>query len=281
MNEILNLAKNKKIHSLFILRDTGICIYNRNFTSKFEKVDIDLVTNFFAAFFSFAEEVTSEKMESLEMVNVNLLFISSKDFLENPTQNLIFCLLADIDENKVFLRNNLIMVMTQFYNIYEDLVPARVKGTPKTVWDAKKEYLVIKSNELDTAVDSIMSGEWEIDSYEGYYKDVENYLHELISEDEILGAALLFVTGNSINFSLSQKLFRRALKELEIRLQLGYSNLPLMIHVLEDGCKVFTKEIVNREFLILHFDSSIPLGMCDITSNKIADHIGKLFNNWS
>ncbi|MFX1243060.1 MAG: hypothetical protein ACFFA7_17575 [Promethearchaeota archaeon] len=279
MNEILKLAK-KKIHSLFILRDTGICIYNRNFTNKFEKVDIDLVTNFFAAFFSFAEEVTSEKMESLEMVNVNLLFISSKDFIENPKQNLIFCLLADIDENKVFLRNNLIMVMTQFYNIYEDLVPARVKGTPKTVWDATKDYFVIKSNELDTAVDSIMSGEWEIDSYEGYYKEVENYLHELISEDEILGAALLFVTGNSINFSLSQKLFRRALKELEIRLQLGYSNLPLMIHVLEDGCKVFTKEIVNREFLILHFDSSSPLGMCDITSNKIADHISKLFKNW-
>lgn len=279
MNEILKLAK-KKIHSLFILRDTGICIYNRNFTNKFEKVDIDLVTNFFAAFFSFAEEVTSEKMESLEMVNVNLLFISSKDFIENPKQNLIFCLLADIDENKVFLRNNLIMVMTQFYNIYEDLVPARVKGTPKTVWDAKKDYLVIKSNELDTFVDSIMSGEWEIDSYEGYYKEVENYLHELISEDEILGAALLFITGNSINYSLSQELFRRALKELEIRLQLGYSNLPLMIHVLEDGCKVFTKEIVNREFLILHFDSSSPLGMCDITSNKIADHIDKLFKSW-
>jgi hypothetical protein len=280
MNEILKLAKKKKIHSLFILRDTGICIYSRNFTSKFEKVDIDLVTNFFAAFFSFAEEVTSEKMESLEMVNVNLLFISSKDFLEDSKENLIFCLLADIDENKVFLRNNLIMVMMQFYNIYEDLVPIRVKGTPKTVWDAKKEYIVIKNNELDTIVDSIMSGEWEIDSYEGYYKEVENYLHELISENEILGAALLFITGNSINFSLSQKLFRRALKELEIRLQLGYSDLPLMIHVLEDGCKVITKEIVNKEFLILHFDSSIPLGMCDITSNKIADHIGKLFKSW-
>ena len=280
MNEILKLAKKKKIHSVFILKDSGICIYSRNLTSKFEKVDIDLVTNFFAALFSFAEEVTSEKMEMLEMANVNLLFISSKDFLEAPKENLIFCLLADIDENKVFLRNNLIMVMTQFYNIYEDLMPAKGKGTTQMGWDNKNVYPVIKSDELDTFVDSIMSGEWEIDSYEGYYKEVENYLHELISEDEILGAALLFITGNSINYSLSQKLFRRALKELEIRLQLGYSNLPLMIHVLEDGCKVFTKEIVNREFLILHFDSSIPLGMCDITSNKIADHIGKLFNSW-
>ncbi|MFX1378556.1 MAG: hypothetical protein ACFFA4_05645 [Promethearchaeota archaeon] len=280
MNEILKLAENKKIHSLFILKESGICIYSRNFTSKFEKVDIDLVTNFFAALFLFAEEVTSEKMENLEMVNVNLLFISSKDFLEGTKENLIFCLLADIDENKVFLRNNLIMVMTQFYNIHDDLVPARVKGTPKAVWDAQKDYLVIKSNELDTFVDSIMSGEWEIDSYEGYYKEVENYLHKLISENEILGAALLSITGNAINYSLSQKLFRRALKELEIRLQLGYSDLPLMIHVLEDGCKIFTKEIVNKEFLILHFDSSIPLGMCDITSNGIADHIGKLFKSW-
>ncbi len=280
MNEILKLAKKKKIHNLFILRDTGICIYSKNFTDKFEKIDIDLITNFLAAFFAFSEEVTSEKMESLEMANVNLIFISAKDFIEDPKENLIFCLMADIDENKVFLRNSLIMVMSQFYNTYKDLIPDRVKGTPKSVWDAKKDYVVIKNEDLDNFINSIMSGEWEIDSYESYYKEVENYLHELISENEILGAALLFLTGNYINFSLSQKLFKRALKDLETRLQLGYSDLPLTIYVLKDGCKVITKEIVNNEFLILHYDSSMPLGMCDITSNKIADHIGKLYNNW-
>ncbi|MFX0167016.1 MAG: hypothetical protein ACFFAG_13295 [Promethearchaeota archaeon] len=280
MNEILKTEK-KKIHSLFILKETGTCIYSRNFTNKFEKVDLDLVSGFFAAFFSFAEEVTSEKIENLEMVNVRLLFISSKDVLEDPKENLIFCLMADIDENKVFLRNSLFMIMSHFYNVYEDLVPDRVKGTPRTVWDTKKDHIVIKNDELNSIIDSIISGEWEIDSYESYYKEVENYLHDLIAENEILGAALLSITGKIINSSLSQNIFARAIKELEIRLQMGYSDLPLLIYVLQDDCKVFTKEIVNNEFLILHFDSSIPLGMCNLTSTKIANTIKKLFKSWS
>jgi hypothetical protein len=280
MSEMLKLEK-KKVHSLFILRDIGTCIYSRNFTSKFDNINIDLVTNFFAALFSFAEEVTSERMENLEMVNVRLVFRSSKDFLENQEENLIFCLMADIDENSIFLRNSLFMIMMQFYNMYEDLLPSRVKGTPKLVRESRKDYIVIKNNDLDTVIDSIISGEWEIDSYKGYYEEVEDYLDGLIHENEILGAALLSITGNIINSSLSPKILSHALKELEIRLQMVNLDPPLMIYVLEDGCKVFTKEIVNNEFLILHYESSMALGMCHINSNKIANHIGKLYQDWS
>ena len=280
MDEILKLA-DSKIHTLYILRDSGTCIYSRNFTDKFEKIDIDLVTNFFAAFFSFAEEVTSEKMESLEMVNLKLLFISSKDFLEEPKENLIFALMSDIDENKVFLKNSLIMIMSHFYNVYDDLLPDRVKGTPKSVWDVRKDYVAIKNDELNSIIDSVISGGWEIDSYRSYYEDVEHLTNDLIAENEILGAALLSITGNKIFSSLSPKLIARALKELEIRLHLGYSDLPLTIQVLEDGCKVITKEIVNNEYLILHYDSTVTLGMCNLTSTKIANHIEKLFKSWS
>ncbi|MHA2283430.1 MAG: hypothetical protein ACXAC5_21530 [Promethearchaeota archaeon] len=280
MSEMLKLEK-KKVHSLFILRDFGTCIYSRNFTGKFDNIDIDLVTNFFGALFSFVEEVTSERMENLEMLNVRLVFRSTKDFLENQEENLIFCLMADIGENSIFLRNSLFMIMMQFYNMYEDLLPDRVKGTPKLVREARKDYIVIKNNDLDTVIDSIISGEWEIDSYKGYYEEVEDYLDDLIHENEILGAALLSITGNIINSSLSSKILSHALKELEIRLQTGYLDPPLMIYVLEDGCKVFTKEIVNNEYLILHYESSIPLGMCNVTSSKIANHIAKLYQDWS
>ncbi|MFX1325405.1 MAG: hypothetical protein ACFE8N_10640 [Promethearchaeota archaeon] len=280
MSEILKLEK-KKVHSLFILRDIGTCIYSRNFTDKFKEVDIDLVTNFFAALFSFVEEVTSERMENLEMVNVRLVFRSSKDFMKEQEENLIFCLMADTDVNSIFLRNNLFMIMMQFYNMYDELLPNRVKGTPKLVREARKDYIIIRNDDLDAIIDSIITGEWEIDSYKGYYEKVEEYLDDLITENEILGAALLSITGNIINSSLSQKILSHALKELEIRLQMVYLDPPLMIYVLEDGCKIFTKEIVNKEFLILHFESSISLGMCDITSSKIANHIGKLYENWS
>ncbi|MFW9785540.1 MAG: hypothetical protein ACFFFB_24875 [Candidatus Heimdallarchaeota archaeon] len=280
MSEILKL-ESKKVHSLFILRDMGTCIYSRNFTDKYKDADIDLVTNFFAALFSFAEEVTAERMENLEMVNVRLLFRSSKDFMKDQEENLIFCLMADIDENSIFLRNSLFMIIMQFYNMYEDLVPARVKGSNNSVWDARKDYGIADNKELNKIIDSIITGKWEIDSYKGYYQKVEEYLDDLITENEILGAALLSITGNIINSSLSQKILSHALKELEIRLQMVYLDPPLMIYVLEDGCKVFTKEIVNNEFLILHFESSNSLGMCDITSSKIASHIGKLYEDWA
>lgn len=280
MSEILKL-ESKKVHSLFILRDMGTCIYSRNFTDKYKDADIDLVTNFFAALFSFAEEVTAERMENLEMVNVRLLFRSSKDFMKDQEENLIFCLMADIDENSIFLRNSLFMIIMQFYNMYEDLVPARVKGSNNSVWDARKDYGIADNKELNKIIDSIITGKWEIDSYKGYYQKVEEYLDDLITENEILGAALLSITGNIINSSLSQKILSHALKELEIRLQMVYLDPPLMIYVLEDGCKVFTKEIVNNEFLILHFESSNSLGMCDITSSKIASHIGKLYDDWA
>ncbi|MHA1912959.1 MAG: hypothetical protein ACW986_04655 [Promethearchaeota archaeon] len=267
MNEIVKLTK-KKIHSFFIFRDTGTCVYTRNFTDTFENLNIDLVTNFFAALFSFAEEITSEKMEILEMVNVKLLFVSSKDFLEKGTkENFIFVIMADIAENRVYLKNCLFMIMSQFYNVYDDIVDV-------------KDISIVKNKELDSIIDLVVSGNWEIDSYRQYYEDVERFTNDLISENEILGAALLSITGNNIFSSLSRKLITRALKELEIRLHLGDSNIPLTIYVLEDGCKVFTKEIVNKEYLVLHFDGSVPLGMCDITSNKIVNQIGELFKSW-
>ncbi|MFW9821522.1 MAG: hypothetical protein ACFFE4_01215 [Candidatus Thorarchaeota archaeon] len=274
---MLKLEKSK-VHNLFILRDTGTCIYNRNFTDKFNKTDIDLVTNFFAALFSFTEEVTSERMENLEMVNVRLLFRSSKDFLKDQKEILIFCLMADIDVNSIFLRNSLFMIMMQFYNMNEELLPTQINGNSHL---ALKEYMVIKNEDFDTVVDSIVSGQWEIDSYKGYYEEVTEYLDELIHENQILGAALLSITGNIINSSLSSKILSHAIKELEIRLQLGYLDPPLMIYVLDDGCKVFTKEIVNNEFLILHYEPSIPIGMCDLTSSKISNQIEKMFKGWS
>lgn len=267
MNEILKIVK-RKIHSFFILKENGTCIYNRNFSSKFEKLDIDLVTNFFAAFSSFAEEVTSEKIEVLEMANVKLVFISSKDLdLKDIKENLIFATIADIDENNVFLKDSLAMITTHFYNVYKDNLTSL-------------DTAVFHSDELDTIIDSIILGNWEIDSYKDYYRKVETLLDDLIHEDEFLGAALLSVTGTSIYSTLSEKLLSRTLKELDIRLQLGYLDLPLMIYVLKNGDKVVTKEIVNQEFLILLYSATVPLGMCEITANNIATKIEKIYKNW-
>jgi len=189
-------------------------------------------------------------------------------FLEEMNENLIFATIADIDENNVFLKNSLVMIMTHFYNVYTDNLTSM-------------DTAVFHSDELDTIIDSIISGNWEIDSYKDYYKEVEKLLNDLIRADEFLGAALLSVTGNSICSTLSEKLLSRTLKELDIRLQLGYLDLPLMIYVLKNGNKVVTKEIVNQEFLILLYSSTVPLGMCEITSNNVTSKIEKIFKNWS
>ena len=71
-----------KIHSLFILKKTGVCIYNRNFTNDFENIEVNLITPFFSAIFSFSENVISKKTpEILEMSELRFFFTVREDFI--------------------------------------------------------------------------------------------------------------------------------------------------------------------------------------------------------
>ena len=85
------------IHSLFILKNTGVCIYSRNITSDFDNIDPNLITPFFSALFSFSANVISKQTpEILEMGGFRIAFKVKGEF--------IYAILADSTASLLFIQ---------------------------------------------------------------------------------------------------------------------------------------------------------------------------------
>ncbi|MFX1574357.1 MAG: hypothetical protein ACFFB0_16575 [Promethearchaeota archaeon] len=247
-----------KIHSLFILKKSGICIFDRNFTKDFENIDVHLVTPFFSAIFSFSEQVISKKTpEILEMSEFRFVFKTQKDF--------IFSILSDSTVSLLFVTSRLSRIMDEFFYKFKD--------TSKI-----KDYKQIEDPEFEELVDSIITGADEIDTSKVFYKKVINIFKDSIFQDEIAGAALLTTKGNVIYTSLPNEILDNSLKELEIRFMVGALDLPELFYSLENGQKVFLKIVdipwkLDPLLIVVLYDNVIPLGMAELNLEKIADKI--------
>ncbi|MFX1502511.1 MAG: hypothetical protein ACFFDH_16235 [Promethearchaeota archaeon] len=244
-----------KIHSLFILKKTGVCIYSRNFTDDFENLEVNLITPFFSAIFSFSENVISRKTpEILEMRELRFVF--------KVHQDIIFSILSDSTMSLLFVTSRLERIADVFLEEYSD--------TTKI-----KDYQQIENLKFDKMVDSIIRGEDEIYMSQTFYKKVINVFEELLHENELLGAALLTTKGNTIYTSLPNEILVNSLKELEIRYMIGALDLPEMYYGLKNGQKVFSKVIdipwkLDPLLVVVLYDASVPLGMCDMNLQKLA-----------
>lgn len=241
-----------KIHSLFILDTSGCCLYSRIFTEDFE-LNVNLITPFFSAIISFAENVISRKMEILEMSGLRFVFKKRAQY--------IFAILADNTVSLLFIFSRLERIMNIFFNLYYK----------KEVLEACQE---IDDPNLDKRIDSIMKGEEEILKKKEFYIKVITLFKQQISKNEIVGACLLSTKGNIIYSSLPNQILVDSLRELEIRFMTGVETLPELFYQLENGQKVFSKIIkVDREdidfLIVLLFESSVPLGMAEINLIKI------------
>ncbi|MFX1390465.1 MAG: hypothetical protein ACFE9Z_10410 [Promethearchaeota archaeon] len=249
------------IHSLFILKKSGICIYSRNFTSDFDNIEVNLITPFFSAIFSFSENVISRKTpEILEMSELRFVF--------KVEQDLIFTLLSDSSASLLFVSTRLERIAEVFLNEYPD--------TRKI-----KDYQQIENVQIDKTVDSIIRGEDEIFMSQSFYKKVIEVFEELLHESEILGAALLTTKGNTIYTSLPNEILVNSLKELEIRYRVGALTLPEMYYGLENGRKVFSKIVdipwkLDPLVVVVLFDNTVPLGMAEINLTKVARKISNI-----
>ncbi len=243
-----------KIHSLLILNSTGTCLYSKNFTKEFQNLDINLITPFFSALFSFAENTLSRKLEELEMGGLRLLFKIEEEF--------VFILFTDASVSLLFAKTRIEKIKESFHRIYDELE------------DELKGYQEIESQELDSLVAAIITGAEEIFKSQSFYEKVIGMFKNLVFENEILGAALLSTKGNIIYSSLPDDILLGAVKELEIRFMTGALNLPEMYYSLENRQKVFSKIIEHKKsglhlFLVIMFESSVPLGMATIKLDSI------------
>jgi len=247
-----------KIHSLFILKKTGICIYSRNFTNEFDNLEVNLITPFFSAIFSFSENVIMKKTpEILEMSELRFVFKIQED--------LIFSILSDSSASLIFVNSRLSRIADEFLDLFPDSTQI-------------KDYQQIEEPKFDEMVDSIITGEEEIHLSKVFFQKVIDIFKELMYENEIVGAALLSTKGNVIYTSLPNEILVNSLKELEIRYMVGALTLPEMYSRLENGQKVVSKIIdipwkLDPLFIVILYESSVPLGMAEVNLDKIADRI--------
>jgi hypothetical protein len=247
-----------KIHSLFILKKTGICIYSRNFTNDFENLEVNLITPFFSAIFSFSENVIMKKTpEILEMSELRFVFKIQDD--------LIFTILSDSSASLLFVNSRLSRIIDEFLDLFPDLSQI-------------KDYQHIEEPKFDEVVDSLITGEEEIYLSKVFFQKVIDIFKELMYENEIVGAALLSTKGNVIYTSLPNEILVNSLKELEIRYMVGAIILPEMYSRLENGQKVVSKIIdipwkLDPLLIVILYESSVPLGMAEVNLDKIADRI--------
>ncbi len=248
------------IHALFILKNTGICHYSRLFDQEFKDLNANLISPFFSAILSFSDQLISRKLEELEMGGLRFVFKSEKEF--------IFILLADINVSLLFIHTRLAQIVDLFFRVYDYLGDLR---------DCKE----IENEKFDFLIDSIITGKEDLTSNRNFYQKVVEIFKELMIQDEIEGAALLSTKGQIVYSSLPNDVLLNSLKELEIRFMAGALNLPELYYTLEDGKKVFsTIMALNKKQLafqiVLLFEGPVPLGMADITLQKVIKQIKKL-----
>jgi hypothetical protein len=235
-----------------------VCIYNRNFTDDFENIEVNLITPFFSAIFSFSENVISKKTpEILEMSELRFVFTVREDY--------IFSILSDSSASLIFVSSRLSRIADEFFELF-----------PNT--SEIKDYQQIEEPKYDELVDSIITGEEEIYMSKVFYKKVIDVFKELMYENEIVGAALLSTKGNVIYTSLPNEILVNSLKELEIRFMVGAVTLPEMYSRLENGQKVVSKIIdipwkLDPLLIVVLYESTVPLGMAEVNLDRIANKI--------
>ncbi len=249
-----------QIHTLFVLREGGVCLYKLLLSKKFKENDIDLITPFFSAILSFSENVVAKKLEVLEMSDIRIVFKKDKGF--------IFIIVADSRENLLFINSRLTRIISLFFREYKHLINDNESET-------------IENPELDKKINDLILGKDEtsqILSQESYNK-ILNYFSEQKSQNEIIGAAILTTRATIIYSSLTTELMNRAMKELEIRYMSGTFDVPELFYTLGNGEKVCEKSLTYHNFinllLIIHFPKSTSLGMVDYKTESIVEAIKK------
>ncbi|KKM18162.1 hypothetical protein LCGC14_1668470 [marine sediment metagenome] len=240
------------------MKTSGVCLYSRFFTNDFKNLEVNLITPFFSAIFSFSEKIIAKKTpEILEMSELRFVFRVQDDF--------IFIILSDSSASLIFVTSRLSKIADEFFELFPD--PSKLK-----------DYQQIEEPKFDEIVDSLITGEEEIYMSKVFYKKIIDTFKELMYENEIVGAAIFTIQGNVIYTSLPNEILVSSLKELEIRYKVGALTLPEMYQRLENGQKVVSKVIdipwkLDPLLIVILYDNTVPLGMAEVNLDKIAEKI--------
>ncbi|MGQ4873604.1 MAG: hypothetical protein ACP6IY_05955 [Promethearchaeia archaeon] len=221
-------------------------------------MEVDLITPFFSAIFTFSKSVLSKELEILEMGDLRFVFKKMKTY--------IFIIIADDTENLLFLNSRLEKISKIFLKNLDHV--------------SLKDGEVIINEEFDNKIDPIIYGIDDVffskkgDESKKTERIIE-FFKELIKQNEIIGASLISMEGNLLYSSLSEKTLLRVMREIEIRFTSGTLDVPETFCIFSSGNKICERiidfgDVKSNLLLIIEFDKKTTLGMAEWISDEIS-----------
>ena len=256
-SKIKRTPEKMNIHNLFIFRNSGICLYSRNFTSYYN-MEENLVSSFFTALGSFTQEIVGKTIESIEMGSIKFTIIKKNDIL--------YGFLSGVEENMLLLED----IADKINNQYIKFVKLHNVNTTM-------EYIYSKDFDriIDQTLEDIMSNEFDLRKEAKIIK----YLKELISNAEIKGVILLTDKGKVIFSSLRSYNVKKLLKEVDFRVKIHNNAILKMFYMTKNNEIIFSENINDLYFLILMFNFNAKFGISEYYLKKAGDYIKKTLEN--
>ena len=241
------------IHNLFIFRNSGICLYSRNFTNYYD-MEENLISSFFTALRSFTQEIVGKNIETIEMGNLKFTIIKKNKYL--------YGFLSDIEENVLLLEDIAEKINIQY------LKYVKLHNVNTTM-----EYIYSKDFDriIDETLENILSNEFDLRKEAIIIK----YLKELNSNAEVEGVILLTDKGKVIFSSLRSYNVKKMLKEVDFRIKIHNNAILKMFYMTKNNDIIFSENINDLYFLILMFNFNTKFGISEYYLKKAVDYLKK------
>ncbi|MHA1385573.1 MAG: hypothetical protein ACTSR3_17605 [Candidatus Helarchaeota archaeon] len=140
------------LHSIFILRENGICVYEYHWTET--KVDSQIFTGFITALSAFAIESMGETLESLKLVKDQRLSI-----LKHHRSPVLGVIIADVRDSGVLLNKILQKILERFYWLFRREIEREDASLLGKTKDFHKEIeIILKGKVSERSIISLLFG---------------------------------------------------------------------------------------------------------------------------
>jgi hypothetical protein len=250
-----------EIHSLVVMKRSGVPIYHRNFSEAFVNKDFTMISSFLSAILDFSSQVVSQKLSVLEMGDLRFFIRNSQD------SEIIFLLLTDSTVSVLLIHERIDRIKKAFFN--------RI-----SVNECEDTDCYIENEEIDKKMDSIIS--IKDDYSDANIESIKKVFDHELSLGEFQAGAVLSLKGDIYYSSLPIDFLHTTLKEIEIRTKSSASLLtgkPKFIWAAGENM-LFSQTVKlpifqAPVFCVLLFDSNTSLGMADFALEDMINKLSK------
>jgi len=237
------------IKNVIILNRNGLCYFFANFENK--DINIDLLTGFFSSLFVINTQLfENQQIESIE--------IGSQRFILHFNEDLVFIAQSDTVDNRLGVTNRLIRIANEFLKDYKNEIK-NFKGNREVFESFKMKCKKIAFEQL-FLVDHVLE------------LKLLKLFKRLAQKPEIIGAALLYDTGEIIFSVLPDETTLKLVKFLESRWRAGQTKIEINLSVEPEGTLVLTMPL-NRLIVAILFEKETPLGITLVMSQSFANMV--------